>query len=782
MMPTARKPGRFSVRPGVWAALAACLAVTAVLSAWPTPDERVQSRIKALLAREAAGEAWAEPERRRELVALFAAAQRQGDERGMRELARAALRGQRFGAEEYAALAETASLDEGDWTGETPSWKRELALRARGGAAPEPATVPVTFRFRPRGRLQAPPALAGNWDARGAVADLGGWAARPMRDDGREGDARAGDGVWSLRTRLEPTRNRVLSHAVVRTAPWPEGSALGHTDFSVSSAAVVTVPFAPEPAAAPSPASGRRAFRVAVLGVDGATWHVVLPLVQRGLMPNFGRMLHEGSAATIAASGKGFPSLPNIYTAMTGMLDFRHGVGRDYFGLNTGRRSSPLWKIASDGGKTVAAVSMWSSFPPDRVRGHVVTEAFYAIEAQRDPEVVRLSLSPAVTVFAAAFGVDAVNIRRLMRMMGWLDGAISTTYPDAIGDELRREVAAPEWGRVADLFDVTRELDLQVGRTIEFLARRGTYDLLCAWISHVDNSSHQWGGFEGSLGDLSAKVRDPRVAEALAPRTAGHRELMPDSYRAADEQVGFLLGVSETVLVFSDHGMGTVPDDFISTAISVEKLVASFRRDLGLPGGHNVEFLNSEGGWVGWFDESEADVVPRLAEYLGGMLYLPQRQPMFSGVATVRSGGRTGLRFVQDQAFPIHIDAVEVRGERRSLADYFELRLVQATHKRNGVFLARGPAVLPGVRVPDPVPLTDVAPTALRLLDMPAGADMDGRAVPEVLGPGAAAERPAVRSYGSGGNGWLRLASSVRLGSIARKLVGGEAHAAPRPK
>lgn len=772
-MPATRKPGRWNVRPGVWAALAGCLAVTALLFAWPTPDERAQAKAKALRARAAAGRAWDDPGRRRELPGLFAVLQAQGDERGMRELAASALRDGRFGDEEYAALAETASLDAHDWTGEIPSWKRELALRARGGAPPEGRAVTVTFRFRSPRRLSAPPTLAGNWDAEGALSDLGGWAARPMRDDGRDGDARAGDGVWSLRARLEVTRDRVLSHAVVRTAAWPDGSALGHVDFSVSSAAVVLIPSIPEPPPAPPPAAGRRAFRVAVLGVDGATWHVLLPLVQRGALPNFGRLIREGSVATVAAAGTGYPSLPNIYTAMTGMLGFRHGVGVDYFGLNTARRSSPLWKIASDGGRTVAAVSMWSSFPPDRVRGHVITEAFYALEAQRDPQVVRLSMSPAVKAFAAAFGVDGANIRRLLWLMGWLDGAFSTTYPESIGDGLRREVAAPDWNRVVDLFDVTRVLDQQVRRTVEFLARDGTYDLLCAWTSHVDNSSHQWGGFETSLGSLADRVKDPRVAEALGADKASEREFMPDAYRAADEHVGFLLGAAETLLVFSDHGMGATSDDFISTAFSVEKLVASFRRDLGLPAGRSVEFVSSKGGWVAWFDESEASGVPLLEEYLRGALYLPQRQPMFSGVAPVRSGRRTGLRFVQEQAFPIHISAVEVRGERRSLADFFDLHLVQATHKRNGVFLVRGPGIKPGGRVPDPIPLTDVAPTVLRLLGMPPGADMDGRVVAEAFLPGAPEAGAAVRSYGSGGSGWLRLALSVRLGSVLRRIARG---------
>lgn len=776
------------VRPAVWAALALTVAAAAALHLWPTPDDVVRSRLRRLLAEDGSGADWSDPRRRRALVELFRSLRRQGDERGLSQLALIAARETAFGGADCALLAEAAAGDAKDWTGEVPAWKRGLYECARGAAGAPRPRVSVTFRFRPSAPLARAPTLAGNWDEGGRVSDLGGWAPRAMRDDGRGGDRAAGDGVWSLTAPLEPTRDRVLYHAVVRTEPWPAGRALGHADFSAASPAVVDVPVREDPAAATAPArplgppaGPSRPFRVAVLGVDGATWHVILPLVHRGLLPNFGRMLSEGAVATVAAAGEGYPSLPNIYTAMTGKLGYRHGLGKDYFGLNTGRSSSPLWKIASDGGKRVAAVSMWSSFPPDRVRGDVVTEAFYAVEARRDPHVVRLSLSPAVEAFAKAFGVEAENIRGLMGLLGWLDGAIATTSPDSVAEELRRSVKTPDWSRVTDLFSVTRVLDAQVADTVAFLAGRGSYDLLCAWVSHVDNASHHWGGFEESLGSIADRVRDPKVAAALGGPGEAPERTLAQAYRDADGLVGFLLDTADTVLVFSDHGNGPTPDDFISTALSIPRLLASFRADAGLPEGGPVEFANSGGVWFVQFGAQDQEVARRLEGYLRGALYLPQRQPMFSGVATALSGGRWGVRFVQEQAFPIHINAIEAAGGRRSLADFFDLYMVQATHKQNGILALRGAGVRPG-RVGGPVPLTDVAPTVLALLGLPAALDMDGRPVAEALAAPAHPPASPVRTYGSGGNGWLRLAAAVRWTAALKKLASGgprPAHAAP---
>lgn len=777
---------RGRVRPAVWSALALTLAATAALHLWPTPDDLIRSRLRRLLAEDAAGADWSDPHRRRRLVELFQSLRSQGDERGLGQLALIAAREPAFRGADCGLLAEAAASDAKDWTGEVPSWKRGLYACARGALGETLPRVPVTFRFKPTAPLPRPPTLAGNWDEDGRVSDLGGWAPSAMRDDGRGGDQAAGDGVWSLTVLLDPTRDRVLYHAVVRTAAWPAGRALGHADFSAAAPTRVDIPVraaaaVPAPRPLERPRGGQRAFRVAVLGVDGATWHVVLPLVHRGLLPNFGRMLSEGAVATVAAAGEGYPSLPNIYTAMTGKLGYRHGLGKDYFGLNTGRSSSPLWKIASDGGKRVAAVSMWSSFPPDRVRGDVVTEAFYAVEARRDPQVVRLSMSPEVAAFAKAFGVEAENIRGLMGLLGWLDGAIATTSPDAVAEELRRSVRTPDWSGVTDLFSVTRVLDAQVADTVSFLAGRGSYDLLCAWVSHVDNASHHWGGFEESLGSIADRVRDPKVAAALGAAGEGPERTLVQAYSDADGLLGFLLDTADTVLVFSDHGNGPTPDDFISTGLSIPRLLASFRADAGLPEGGPVEFANSDGVWFVQLGEQDQEAARRLEGYLRDLLYLPQRQPMFSGVTKTRSGGRWGVRFVQEQAFPIHINAVEAAGARRSLADFFDLYMVQATHKQNGIFAMRGAGVRPG-RVGGPLPLTDVAPTVLSLLGLPTASDMDGRPVAEALAAPSPPRASPVRTYGSGGNGWLRLAAAVRWKAAVKKLaLGGPppAHAAP---
>ena len=66
-------------------------------------------------------------------------------------------------------------------------------------------------------------------------------------------------------------------------------------------------------------------MRVFVLGLDGATWDVLRPLVQQGHLPRLARLMEQGAAGTLRSV---FPPLsPVAWTAvMTGKNSGKHGI------------------------------------------------------------------------------------------------------------------------------------------------------------------------------------------------------------------------------------------------------------------------------------------------------------------------------------------------------------------------------------------------------------------------------------------------------------------------
>src|SRR5262245_47206420 len=122
--------------------------------------------------------------------------------------------------------------------------------------------------------------------------------------------------------------------------------------------------------------------RLVILGLDGATWDVLGPMIDRGVMPNLQALRARSAWGTLRSC------LPPVTTAawstmMTGCDPGRHGVfDHRYYDAparrmkvnHSGRLRVPsVWKLLSDAGRTVAVITLPGPYPPPKVRGVVVS-------------------------------------------------------------------------------------------------------------------------------------------------------------------------------------------------------------------------------------------------------------------------------------------------------------------------------------------------------------------------------------------------------------------------
>jgi len=122
--------------------------------------------------------------------------------------------------------------------------------------------------------------------------------------------------------------------------------------------------------------------RLVVLGLDGATWNVLDPMRQRGLMPNLDAFLARAAAGTLRSI------IPPVTTAawttmMTGCGPARHGVfDHRYYDAAEGRmkvnhsgriRVPTVWHLLSATGRSVVSLNLPGLYPPPQVRGIVVS-------------------------------------------------------------------------------------------------------------------------------------------------------------------------------------------------------------------------------------------------------------------------------------------------------------------------------------------------------------------------------------------------------------------------
>jgi predicted AlkP superfamily phosphohydrolase/phosphomutase len=121
---------------------------------------------------------------------------------------------------------------------------------------------------------------------------------------------------------------------------------------------------------------------VVVIGLDGADFDLLLPWLEAGELPNLAAFLDGAAVGELETV---YPILsPVCWTsAVTGVNPGKHGIfdfqkmvpGSEEPIIETAeyRRALPIWMLLSDEGHRVAAVNVPMTYPPDPVRGVMIS-------------------------------------------------------------------------------------------------------------------------------------------------------------------------------------------------------------------------------------------------------------------------------------------------------------------------------------------------------------------------------------------------------------------------
>jgi hypothetical protein len=122
--------------------------------------------------------------------------------------------------------------------------------------------------------------------------------------------------------------------------------------------------------------------KVLIVGIDGATFTVLDPLLAEGKLPTLERLIANGTRGSLRTV---VPTIsPAIWTSILtgrrreahGVLDFtmKDATGRDYLVGSYHRKTPALWNIASSEGKTVGFQGWWASWPAEEVNGWTISD------------------------------------------------------------------------------------------------------------------------------------------------------------------------------------------------------------------------------------------------------------------------------------------------------------------------------------------------------------------------------------------------------------------------
>ncbi len=283
--------------------------------------------------------------------------------------------------------------------------------------------------------------------------------------------------------------------------------------------------------------AGPSRVRVTIVGIDGASWRVMDPMLLRGELPNLARLVEGGVRAQLR-SERPLVSPPVWTSIATGMPRERHGI-RGFVGRKTRRLVSSLdrqvpalWTIASRGGLRSVVVGWWATYPAESIDGVVVSDRTLK---------TRLKSVRRVT------GENSLKDTQWSRLVH---------PPDAM-QTLDALLTAPVPGG-ADLedFDVPATMRLEdsiIARSVVRLRDgHGPFDLELLLLRGVDPVSHHHWQYHEPDAPVYAEADRPSAEEL-----SRIGDPVEDHYRYVDGLLGELLRGSageRVVLVVSDHG------------------------------------------------------------------------------------------------------------------------------------------------------------------------------------------------------------------------------------
>jgi predicted AlkP superfamily phosphohydrolase/phosphomutase len=271
--------------------------------------------------------------------------------------------------------------------------------------------------------------------------------------------------------------------------------------------------------------------RVMVIGLDGATFDLIRPLIEDGTMPTLRRLMDSGASGVLTTTLPPISSSAWVSFATGknpgkhGLVDFVHPRLHSYqisIVSPQQRASQALWNLLSEAGRKVGIVGMPVTYPPEEVNGYMISD-FLTPSASDD-----------------------------------------YTYPSSLGGELDRAVGGfpllpnerYRSTKFTDRFiaDMVADVEQRLKGAL-FLLENKEWDFFFLLFWSNDMLQHEtW-----NLLDQTHPSYD-------AQQAAKYRDLVVDFYRQLDQAVARLAekaGPDDLLVVMSDHGFGPVHSFFL---------------------------------------------------------------------------------------------------------------------------------------------------------------------------------------------------------------------------
>jgi arylsulfatase A-like enzyme len=287
--------------------------------------------------------------------------------------------------------------------------------------------------------------------------------------------------------------------------------------------------------------------RVLLIGIDGTSPLLVGPMLEQGRLPNLASIAEAGISGPLRSEHPLFS--PRIWnTIATGRKPIDHGIGgfvidnkAEHKKLyeSSDRKVPALWNILSDAGYSVAVVNWWTTYPPEKINGVMVSDHFF-------PEQI--------SMIKRTFEDEHSDTAALVHPVDFQTQATELLAPreDLVmtGNPFESDLVLPHWLNTEALTN-QYETDKQIAQVARGIEEAFHPDVMMVMLPGIDRVSHWLWGM------LEPPVKYPEPLRPTDEEREGGAEALRRYYAFTDELIGRLLegyGPDDLVIVMSDHG------------------------------------------------------------------------------------------------------------------------------------------------------------------------------------------------------------------------------------
>lgn len=495
------------------------------------------------------------------------------------------------------------------------------------------------------------------------------------------------------------------------------------------------------------------ASKVLMIGLDGATFTILKPMMDDGVMPVLKSLIDEGVQGDLMSTRN--PLTPPAWISMvTGRSPHVHGVydflrpsttedGNVHLKVNDFRdvRSETVWSMVNRHGKRATSLNFYGMAPPQPIDGYVAS-GFVPWRHLRK-------------------GVHPPALFDTLRNLPGFDYKLLGMD---IGEE-KKAVQGLVEGEHDDWIKLQDERDRAWTDVCCHLMETDRTELTAVVLDGPDKLQHLFWRF----------VDPALLEESPSDWWNSIRALCLDFYRTVDNNIRRLIetaGPDTNVILTSDHGFGATTEvvylnewlarhgylkwaDDASTD-GTGKLTADKLRDhqgavdwkntlayCPTPSSNAIYIKRANGDSHGVTSADYLDFCLKLKTELLGYRDEKDGGQVFSGVDTNKLEGTPYVEpspdvtvRLRDGGFVSILKSGDVVVPREA---------PDGTHRPNGIFVAWGPDIRSGETI-DPLDLLDITPMMLHMLGLPVPEDLEGRVPVEAFRPEALEAQPVSTS------------------------------------